>query len=323
MAGSSHDRSPKIAATPGKVHQHLGIAAHDLRNPASGIVSASDFLIEDAADILQPEHIKLLKSIRSAGVFMLRLINESLASSKLESSPPQIDSQPTNLVSVIEQVLVVNRSQANHKGIKLHAHAANPAIFLNIDPIKLSQVIDNLVSNAIKFSYCGGKVEVCSSAIEERVTISVRDEGPGILADELETIFDPFNRFLKATGQDGSSIGLGLAISKRLVEGFGGQLRVETEPSYGSKFTVSMPITVDARGGLSHPIEREVPERGALPLSRAAGGAFRTEGDAKGPPSTSRRIVRRLKGDRSLPREATDELRDLLEPVHIAGGWNA
>jgi len=219
----------------------LGMLAHDLRNPLSGILNASDYLLEDAAGLLGENDLSLLQAVQRSSRLMLMLIDDILEISAIESDKLKLDRKPTDILSLIEQNLALNRPLAERKQIRIDviAYRALPAI--SVDPVKTYRVIDNLVTNAIKFSASGTRIEIRVDASRKSASISVRDQGPGIPAEELKTVFKAFEKGRHTSTAPGA--GLGLAIAKRIVEEHGGQLRLESQVGKGSTFTITLPVS--------------------------------------------------------------------------------
>jgi signal transduction histidine kinase len=225
----------------------LAVASHDLRNPISGILASSSYLLEDASPRLNADHCRLLESIESASRFLLRLLDGMLELSKIESGNLRFDFQPTEILPLIDQSLLMNRSLAQNKGIRMKVASDGSTPRIIADPSRVCEVMDNLLTNAIKFSLPGGSIEVRVSRRRNMTAIEVGDTGPGIPPNEVERVFEPFRkgRSLGDSGQRGT--GLGLAIVKRIVEGHGGQVEVESHVGKGSVFTVLLPNSRRAR----------------------------------------------------------------------------
>lgn len=218
----------------------LGMAAHDLRNPLSVILMYSDFIMEEAD--LKEEHIEFLEVIRSSSEFMLKLINNLLDVSKIESGELELELEPHNLVEVIQHNLELNQLMAEKKDIDIIFDYDKNMPPLMLDRAKIEQVLNNLISNAIKFSYPHSKVKVSVRRDFNQIIVSVKDKGQGIRADELPKLFKPFSK-TSAQGTAGEkSTGLGLSISKRIVEEHGGKIWAESEERVGSTFFFSLDI---------------------------------------------------------------------------------
>lgn len=233
----------------------LGIAAHDLRNPISGILNASEHLIENWGDG-DEDDLRLLQAIQASSEFLLRLIDDMLEISTIESGNLKLAIEPTDLLSLVEKNLSVNRLLAGSKRIRLDVLAEGAVFDVQVDPIKMNQVIDNLITNAIKFSPPDSRIEVRLSNKHGVPTISVIDEGQGIPADEIGMVFQPFRRSQRRPGSNKVGTGLGLAIVKRIVEGHGGHIAVTSEVGKGSTFTVSLRHSMETKPGVSAKRER-------------------------------------------------------------------
>jgi signal transduction histidine kinase len=233
-----HAELQKVSAEKSQI---LGMVAHDLRNPLSGILNATEYVLDDAASSLGENDVKLLQAIESTSRFLLRLIDDIVQISTIESGKLHLDRKPTDILSLIEQVLSLNRPMAERKqiNIDLIAHSGLPAI--SVDSTKMYRVIDNLLTNAIKFSSPGDIVKVRLHTLGESINISVQDQGPGIPAHELKTVFKVFRQGRSANVAKVAGAGLGLAIAKRIVEAHGGKLLLESEVGKGSTLTVVLP----------------------------------------------------------------------------------
>jgi len=226
-----------------KKNQFLGMAAHDLRNPLSGIKMVTDMLMMSAKDRLQPDELELLSMAESLIKTATRLVSDLLDIAKIEAGKLELDIMPTNISGVIRESLEMNHFLAESKQIALIFEADETFPDMMIDPGKIQQVLTNLISNAVKYSYPGTTVNVrLSKADENKVMISVTDEGQGIPEDEITKMFQPFSRTsVQSTGGE-ESTGLGLVICKKIVEAHGGVIRVETKVGMGSTFYVSIPF---------------------------------------------------------------------------------
>lgn len=228
-------------------NQLLGMAAHDLRNPLSVVATASGFLLEDAGRTLsEPKQRDFLQRMKQNSEFMLRLIDDLLDVAKIESGRLDLELVEDDIGRLIEDNLAMNRVLAEKKGIGLRFERTELPR-LSFDWGKVEQVLNNLVSNALKFSQSGSTVTVSTARENGSVVISVRDCGPGIPAGELGRLFQMFSTTsVRSTGGE-KSTGLGLAISKRIVEGHGGRIWVESEVGSGSVFRFTLPVNRPGR----------------------------------------------------------------------------
>jgi signal transduction histidine kinase len=224
----------------------LGMTAHDLRNPISGILNASEYLLADA-DSLAEDQLLLLRAITASSKFMLSLINDIVQLSTMEAGKLRLALQPTDFVLLAEQNLSRNRLLADKKQIRLELIVDGALPLVRIDPLRMNQAMDNLVTNAIKFSEPGTKIEIRMHAQNDVVGIAVRDEGPGITAAERGTVFKLFRRGKCRPVSQTSGTGLGLAITKRIVQAHGGRIELESQVGKGSTFTVTIPVAINAK----------------------------------------------------------------------------
>jgi signal transduction histidine kinase len=223
-------------------NEFLGMAAHDLRNPLFVVQSCAKFLLAKTPDVLDEEQIEFLSIIQSYSGFMLQMVEDLLDVSAIESGRLVLSPQPTDLVALIDRNLALNSILAESKQIRLSLECDQEPPLMMLDPVKIEQVLNNLISNAVKFSHPGSQVEIGLEEHEDGVVISVRDEGQGIPAEELDRLFKWFGR-TSVRGTEGErSTGLGLAIARRIVAGHQGRIWVESEVDQGSTFYVSLPI---------------------------------------------------------------------------------
>jgi signal transduction histidine kinase len=226
-------------------NRFLGTAAHELRNPLAIIWSYSDFLMHEISDLLSEEHLEFLSIIQYSSDFMLHMVDDLLDVSAIESGKLNLALQATDLVALVHHNVALNRVLAEKKQIHLAFQADGDLPPLHLDPAKIEQVLNNLISNAVKFSYPASSVEIHVSRDQDRALISVRDKGQGIPAGELDNLFKWCGKTSVKGTEGESSSGLGLAIAQRIVLGHQGTIWVESEADKGSTFYVSLPIPSD------------------------------------------------------------------------------
>jgi signal transduction histidine kinase len=234
-------KNAELARLNEQKDEFLGMAAHDLRNPLHAILSYSHFLLEDAADALTEEQLEFLSIIQSSTEFMAGLVNDLLDVARIESGKLELSLEPTDLAMLVEENVGLNQPLARKKDIALRLSVEElPPV--RVDPSKIEQVLNNLISNAIKYSPADTTVDVQLRQDDGRVLLSVQDRGQGIPEEELDALFRPFRTTsVRATGGERST-GLGLVIVKRIVEGHGGTIEVESEVGRGSTFVVKLPL---------------------------------------------------------------------------------
>jgi two-component system, NtrC family, sensor kinase len=218
----------------------LANMSHELRTPLNAILGFSQVLRERLFGELNEKQEGYVEDILSSGNHLLSLINDVLDLSKVEAGEVELDVAPFSLRESLERGVVMVRERALKDGVQLSL-AANPEIDIVAgDERRIRQVIFNLLSNAVKFTPEGGVVDVRATQVNGEVTVSVADTGPGIAAEDRERIFEEFQQ-TEAGIEKREGTGLGLALSKRLVELHGGRIWVDGEPGNGSTFVFTLP----------------------------------------------------------------------------------
>jgi len=221
-------------------NRFIGMAAHDLRNPLASIKGFSDLLLMDDS-ISHDQRLEYIQIINESSAQMLALVNELLDVAVIESGRLQLDSKPASLKEVIASRALVFELIASKKGSKLEAYYSGDDCCV-IDRGRMIQVLDNLISNAIKFSPSGTTITIAQTTTDKHVVVSVADEGPGLSEDDLKSMFQDFKKLSARPTGDEASTGLGLAIVKRIVEAHNGEIKVESKLGEGAKFIVQLPL---------------------------------------------------------------------------------
>jgi two-component system, sensor histidine kinase and response regulator len=222
-------------------NKFLGIAAHDLRNPIGAVLCFAEMLREDYETLSKAEIIDGLNCIVEASDIMLNLVNDLLDVSAIEQGNLNLRCQPGSLRKLVVQRLELCRFRAQQKNICLETALAELPEYC-FDNARLGQVFDNLIGNAIKFAPPATTVWVSIGLEEGAPCFSVRDQGPGLSATDLEKLFKDFQQLsAKPTGGE-KSTGLGLAIVKKIVDAHQGTIRVHNHPSGGAVFSVLLPV---------------------------------------------------------------------------------
>jgi putative tryptophan/tyrosine transport system substrate-binding protein len=218
--------------------------SHELRTPLTAIKGAVDLVLREVAGPLTEKQTHYLTRVRSNTQHLAGLINDLLDLSKIESGRIEIKSSCVSLSGLLHEVVEALRPVAAEKVIALEVTIRERSLLVWADRDKINQVLMNLIGNAIKFTPVHGRVTVSASRYgEESVQVSVSDTGPGVPPDEKEKIFAKFYRIAEVNGENSKGTGLGLAISKALVELHGGKIWVESEPSRGSNFCFTLPLS--------------------------------------------------------------------------------
>lgn len=223
-------------------NEFVGIAAHDLRNPLSVIQGFASLLLERPG-FAEMERAEMVEMINESARDMMRLLNDLLSVSEIESGKLRLEPRRTDLDEFLARILRLNRFVAEAKDITLVPDMAPDLAPVMMDEDRIQQVMNNLLSNAIKFAPPGSTVTV--QALQRSPTaveIAVIDQGPGIPPDALERVFMAFERLNTQTTGGERSTGLGLAICKRIVEISGGHIAVESRVGHGSRFFFTLPV---------------------------------------------------------------------------------
>jgi signal transduction histidine kinase len=216
--------------------------SHELRTPLTSIKGSVDNMLDGLTGPVSEKQVRYLTRIKSNTDRLSRLINDLLDLSRIEAG--RIDLHPTNvpLTTLAGEVAEHLRPMAAEKLIQVRVTALEPGVTAWADRDKVTQVLINLVSNALKFTPSKGTVVIDIQRDGDGwVLVSVRDTGPGIRPEEADKIFDKFYQVAQAANQKTKGTGLGLAISKSLVEMHGGKIRVESELERGSVFSFTLP----------------------------------------------------------------------------------
>jgi signal transduction histidine kinase len=223
--------------------EFMASMSHELRTPLNGIIGFSEFLVDGKPGALNPKQKEYLGDILSSGRHLLQLINDVLDLSKVEAGKIEFYPEPFLLRNAIEEVRAVAVPMAQKKGIQVSLTIAAELGEVTLDQIKFKQVVYNLLSNALKFTDKGGHVDVqCDPHGSDQFTLAVQDSGIGIKPEDLKRLFREFEQIDSGAGRRYEGTGLGLALTRKLVELQGGGITVESEQGKGSTFTVTLPL---------------------------------------------------------------------------------
>ena len=217
----------------------LADVSHDLRSMLGGLAVSAALLIADAPVGKEGDKIRRHAGASQRAVArMTRLVNDLLDTASIEAGKLAIVPEPVDVGRLVSDIVEAFTSMAAAKNIVLDAALPKPRLSASLDELRILQVLENLVSNAIKFTPAGGKVSIRIRATAHRIQFVVSDTGIGIPENKLAAIFERFNQVNK----DRRGLGLGLHISKSIVDAHGGRIWAQSEVAIGSTFSVDLPI---------------------------------------------------------------------------------
>ena len=221
--------------------EFLANMSHELRTPLNAIIGFTQVLQQKLFGEVNDKQEEYLEDIHGSANHLLELINDALDLSKVEAGQVELDVEPFSLREALERSVVIVRERANNTGVRLTLEPNGDVEIVQGDERRIRQVLFNLLSNAVKFTPQGGTVGVSSARVDGEVQVSVADTGPGIAHEDQDRIFEEFQQ--TDIGEEQSEgTGLGLALSKKLIELHGGRIWVDSEPGKGSTFTFTLPV---------------------------------------------------------------------------------
>jgi signal transduction histidine kinase len=229
-------------------NQFVANMSHELRTPLAAILGYAELIQEGFYGALPEKSMDALTRIRSNGKHLLGLINTVLDIAKIESGQFTLNMTEYAIESVVETVRAATESLAQNKKLTLTTSVDRPLPIGLGDEQRLTQVLLNLVGNAIKFTDAG-EVSIAAGARDGHFSVSVTDTGPGIPLDQQDRIFEQFHQVDSSMTKAKGGTGLGLAIAKQIVEMHGGRVWVESTLGKGSNFQMELPIRAEIRRG--------------------------------------------------------------------------
>lgn len=237
--------------------QFLANMSHELRTPLNAIIGFSEVLTDQIFGELNERQLRYSLNIVNSGRHLLQLINDILDLAKVESGRAELLRSAFDVAKVLQDVQAIVRTLANKKGVSLEFNVPAELPQLFADEAKLKQILYNLLSNAIKFTPDGGKVSISAGVVGDGrwLQVSVADTGIGIRPEHHDRVFREFEQVDSSYGRQQQGTGLGLSLTKRLIELHGGQIRLESEgiEGKGSVFTFVIPICTPETVGLRVP----------------------------------------------------------------------
>jgi signal transduction histidine kinase len=239
------DKSAQLEAASQQKSEFLANMSHELRTPLNAIIGFSEVLTERMFGELNEKQDEYLKDIYASGQHLLSLINDILDLSKIEAGRMELELSEFDLPSAIDNALILVRERASRRGIRLGSSIDPGLGMIGGDERKVKQVLLNLLSNALKFTPEGGRIDVSAGVHDEVAEVSVTDTGVGIAPEDQEAVFEEF-RQVGTADKKVEGTGLGLALSRKFIELHGGRIWVKSQVGHGSTFTFTLPVRREA-----------------------------------------------------------------------------
>jgi signal transduction histidine kinase len=237
------DKNRQLAEASQNKSQFLSSMSHELRTPLNAIIGLTEMMVTNAARFGTEKAAEPLQRVHRAGAHLLGLINQVLDLSKIEAGKLELNPQTVQLAPLIEEVIGTARQLAQEKNNRLVVEVQESLGAITVDPMRLRQILLNLLSNACKFTK-EGEVKLRASRVSNGsnwVELCVSDTGIGMTAEQQAKLFEEFSQAEATTAQRFGGTGLGLAITRKLARMMGGDVTVASEPGKGSVFTVRLP----------------------------------------------------------------------------------
>jgi signal transduction histidine kinase len=230
-------------------NEFLANVSHELRTPLNSILGFADLLKDTATVSADAKSTRYIQNIVNSGRHLLELINDLLDLAKIEAGRMDVRPAAISLGDLFEGLISVLKPLSETKQLSIVPTISTDVPIIETDASKLQQVLYNFLSNAIKFSPPGGRIDLAAERVEDGVRIAVTDRGPGIPPDKQSVIFEKFRQLDASVTRQHSGTGLGLAISKELTTLLGGAIGVNSLPGAGSTFWVMLPIAISPTPG--------------------------------------------------------------------------
>jgi len=221
--------------------EFLANMSHELRTPLNAVLGFSEVLLERMFGDVNAKQEEYLTDIAASGRHLLSLVNDILDLSKIEAGRMELELAEFDLRQTIDDGLMLVRERADRRGIALEQTVDGRLAFIRADERKIKQVLLNLLSNALKFTPSGGRIEVRAGVVDGTAEVSVTDTGVGIAPEDQAAVFEEF-RQVGSAEKKAEGTGLGLALSRKFVELHGGRIWVTSQPGVGSTFAFTLPL---------------------------------------------------------------------------------
>lgn len=234
--------------------EFLSIASHELKTPINVILGYTQLMVEGVYGDVSAQQRDILRTVESQARGLARLTGHLLDIGRFEAGGNIVNPGPIELRAFLNELEMAFAVLAQQRGVALSVHVAEDApAEVEWDQDRMSEVLGNLLGNAVKFTPSGGRVSLSAERAGQGLVIEVRDTGAGIDAEQLPHIFEKFYQASNQASASHRGTGLGLAIAKNIVEAHGGTIAVESTPGVGTIFTLALPIAAGGRRSAAHP----------------------------------------------------------------------
>jgi signal transduction histidine kinase len=225
-------------------HKHeefLAMVVHELRAPLTVIKGMADLMVRKNKEMPQEKKIEMLEQLRTSSIELLEIVNELLSDTKMDLTKFEVDLRMNDINKVLKDAVDGFESMANEKGLELKLFVDKTVPRFKFDEVKITQVLNNLLSNALKFTK-KGNVTLRSELEGDMVRVSVEDTGDGVRDDKKDQLFQKFVQLNDSDESVGPGTGLGLVISKGIIDAHGGRIWIEDNEPRGARFVFTMPL---------------------------------------------------------------------------------
>jgi two-component system CheB/CheR fusion protein len=237
--------------------EFLATLSHELRNPLNSIVGYSEVLRRSPEAEQSPLVRQAADAIQRGAEAQAQLINDLLDLSRLQTGKLRVDRRPVNLISVVVDAVESVRGDADGNGVRLEVKSPTESLMVNADPVRLQQIVWNLLSNAMKFTPRGGRVSVSLGRRTDSANLVVEDSGQGIAPEFLRHVFEMFRQADAGAARAHGGLGIGLALVRQLTELHDGRVEAYSEgPGRGARFTVTLPLHAAAAAERDSPVAK-------------------------------------------------------------------
>ena len=227
--------------------EFLANMSHELRTPLNSVIGFAELLVDGKVGLLTADQKEYLNEILTSGEHLLQLVNDILDLAKIEAGKMELVPETFSVKKVTDEVCAVMRTTASQRNIKINVYASTNVDVVTLDLLKFKQVLYNLLSNAVKFSHDNGEIKVAFSLdSSQHLQLQVRDYGIGIKEKDLPRVFQEFEQLKSRAARRFPGTGLGLALTKKIIELHNGSIGVESEFGKGSTFIVAVPNSISA-----------------------------------------------------------------------------